>query len=123
MFTVTDILQDISRGCTAHNMVEDCFSYRIIFFVNEKNKSTKHYVDTSYSGLRQSLENIIRGNLTLTNTLVIAQTTVRKKGKCVSLLCRSYSFSLDKYFRHIYGCRDTHRNEHATYGKYAIKLA
>lgn len=125
MYTVMDILKDIQRGIFAHNMNEDCFSYRIVYFVKERNgESTKHYLDTSYSGLRQSLENIIRGNLTLTNTLVIAQTTVRENGKCVYLLSRSYSFSLDEYFRQIYGnCKDAHRNERITYGKYATRLA
>lgn len=124
MYTVTDILKDIQRGILANNMMEDCFSYRLIYFINEKNKSTKHYVDTSYSGLRRSLENIIRNNLSLTNTLVIAQITVRKNGKCVYLLSRSYSFSLDKYFRQIYGdYRDAHRNERVTYGKYSTRLA
>lgn len=98
MYTVTDILKDIQRGILANNMMEDCFSYRLIYFINEKNKSTKHYVDTSYSGLRRSLESIIRGNLTLTNTLVIAQITVRKNGKCVYLLSRPYRFCLNEYF-------------------------
>jgi len=88
MFTVTDILQDIQRGCMAHNMVEDRFSYRIIFFVNDGNKGAKHYFDTSYSDLRKALENIIRNNLTLTNCIVIAQISVLKGGKSICLLSR-----------------------------------
>ena len=35
MYTVSDILQDIDRGCLANNMIENRFLYRIIFFVNE----------------------------------------------------------------------------------------
>lgn len=31
MFTISDILQDISRGCAVYNLNEDCFSYRIVF--------------------------------------------------------------------------------------------
>lgn len=103
MYTVTDIMQDVHRGCMAHNMVEDRFSYRIIFFVNDGNKGTKHYVDTTYGNLRKTLENIIRNNLTLTNTIVIAETTVLKDGKCIRLLSRSYLFSLDEYFKRING--------------------
>lgn len=103
MYTVTDILKDIQRGILANNMMEDCFSYRLIYFINEKNKSTKHYVDTSYSGLRRSLENIIRNNLSLTNTLVIAQIRVLKDGKSICLLSRSYAFCLDEYFRQVNG--------------------
>ena len=36
MYTVSDIMMDINRNCMANNMAEDRFSYRIIFFVNEK---------------------------------------------------------------------------------------
>ena len=78
MYTISDILRDIDRGCTAHNMIEEKFSYRIVYFSNEQEKSTKHYLDTSYSGLRKALENIIRNNLSLTNSIVIAEITVRK---------------------------------------------
>ena len=46
MFTISDILQDIDRGCLSNNMVEDRFSYRIVFFVNESGKGTKHYIDS-----------------------------------------------------------------------------
>lgn len=101
MFTISNILQDIQRGIVANNMVEDCFSYRIIFFVNEDGKGLKQYVDTSYSGLRKALESIIRGNLTTTNSIVISAVTVRKDGEIVSLLSRSYGFNLDGYFRQI----------------------
>ena len=56
MFTISNIIEDIDRGCLANNMIEDCFSYRIIFFVNEGNKGTKHYIDAEYGGLR--MENV-----------------------------------------------------------------
>ena len=122
MFTVSDILTDINRGCMANNMIEDCFSYRIIFYINEGNKGTKHYIDTMYEGLRKSLENIIRNNLSVTNTIVIAETTVLKNGKCVYLQSRSYSFSLDGYFKQISGeCKDGSRNGNFMYGRYAVK--
>lgn len=71
MYTVSDIISDINRGC---------------------------YMDTAYNGLRKSLESIIRANLLLTNCVVIAETTAIKHGKCVFLQKRSYSFSLDGYF-------------------------
>ena len=58
--TLTDILKDIDCGCMAHNMVEDKFSYRIVYFVNDGNRGKKFRVDTEYDGLRQSLENMIR---------------------------------------------------------------
>lgn len=103
MYTVSDIITDINRGCMANNMAEDRFSYRIIFFVNEGRKGSKYYIDTPYNGLRKSLERIIRDYLSLTNNLVIAETTVLKNGKCVCLQSRSYSFSLNEYFRQISG--------------------
>ncbi len=121
MFTVTDILQDIQRGCMAHNMVEDRFSYRIIFFVNDGNKGTKHYFDTSYSDLRKALENIIRKNLSLTNCIVIAQISVLKGGKSICLLSRSYAFCLDEYFRQINGEHSNNRYGYAACGKYAVR--
>ena len=34
MNTISDILMDIDRGCLANNMIEDCFTYRIVYFVN-----------------------------------------------------------------------------------------
>lgn len=117
MYTVSDILQDIDRGCLAHNMVEDKFSYRIIFYVNDGNKSEKHYTETSYSGLRKELENIIRGHLSLTNSIVVSNTTALKDGKCVRLQGRAYSFSLDEYFRRIKGeCKSGNRNGDIMYG-------
>lgn len=103
MFTISDILADIDRGCTAHNMVEDRFSYRIVFFVNDGNCSEKHYVDTVYGGLRKSLENTIRNNLSVTNKVVITEITALKNSECVRLQSRSYTFSLDGYFRQING--------------------
>lgn len=118
MYTVSDIITDINRRCAANNMVEDRFSYRIVFFVNEGNKSSKHYIDTVYCGLRKSLESIIRNHLSLTNNVVIAETTALKNGKCVRLQSRSYSFSLDGYFKQISGeCRDS--NKSGKYSRYA----
>ena len=83
MFTISDILQNIDRGCLSNNMVEDRFSYRIVFFVNESGKGTKHYIDSRYGDLRKSLESIIRGYLSVTNNIVIAETTALKNGRCV----------------------------------------
>lgn len=103
MFTISNILQDIQRGITAHNMVETEFSYRLVYFINFGNGSEKHYLDTRYEGLRTTLENIIRGNLTTTNTVVLAAVTARKSGETVSLLSRAYRFSLDEYFQQIVG--------------------
>ena len=119
MYTVSDIITDINRGCTAHNMVEDKFRYRIIYFVNEGNSSSKYHIDTAYNGMRKALENIIRSNLSLTNSIVIAETTVLKNGKSVCLLSRSYLFSLDGYFRQMSGeCAD--RNRNGNYNRYAV---
>lgn len=103
MYTISDIIADIDRGCAANNMIEDRFPYRIVFFINEGNKGIKRYLDTSYKDLRKSLENIIRNYLSLTNSIVIAETTVLKDGKCVCLLSKAYSFSLEEYFRRIKG--------------------
>ncbi len=122
MYTVSDIIADINRGCTANNMVEDRFSYRIMFFVNGGNNSSRHYIDTSYNGLRKALESIIRENLSLTNCVVIAETTALKHGKCVFLQKRAYSFSLDGYFKQISGeCRNSGRNGNAKYGRCAVR--
>ena len=122
MYTVSDIIADINRGCTANNMVEDRFSYRIMFFVNGGNNSSRHYIDTSYNGLRKALESIIRENLSLTNCVVIAETTALKHGKCVFLQKRAYSFSLDGYFKQISGeCRNSGRNGNARYGRGAVR--
>lgn len=99
MYTISNILQDVDQGIMAHNMIEDKFSYRIIFFVNEGDRSYKRYIDTAYDGLRTVLEKIVKENLTTTNCVVVAQTTTLKDGKCVSLLSRAYPFSLNEYFR------------------------
>lgn len=99
MFTITNILEDIQRGITANNMVENYFLYRIIYFINENDKGRKCHIDTSYENLRQSLKAIIKKNLTTTNTIAISDVTVRKNGENVSLLNRSYPFSLDGYFQ------------------------
>lgn len=120
MYTVSDIVMDISRGCTANNLNEDRFRYRIIFFVNDGDKGIKHYVDTIYSGLRESLENVIRNHLSLTNTVVIAQTTVLKGGERVCLQSKAYAFSLEGYFSQIGGgCKGSGRND--VHGRYAVK--
>ena len=89
MYTVSDILQDIDRGCLANNMIENRFSYRIIFFVNENGNGTKHYIDTTYDGLRKSLESIIRGYLSVTNNIVVAETTALKNSKRQGKVTRS----------------------------------
>jgi len=34
MYAISDVLRDIDRGCMVYNMVEDKFSYRIVYFVN-----------------------------------------------------------------------------------------
>lgn len=122
MYTISNIIADIDRGCLSNNMVEDRFSYRIVFFVNENGKGTKHYIDTSYDNLRKSLEGIIRGHLSVTNNIVIAETTALKNGKCVSLLGRSYAFSLEGYFHQIYGrCKSDSENRNITYCRYAVQ--
>lgn len=120
MYTVSDIITDINRGCMANNMVEDKFSYRIIFFVSDGNRSEKHYTDTMYDGLRKSLESIIRNYLSLTNSVVIAEATVLKGGRRVRLQSRPYSFSLDEYFRRIKGeCKNSHVYGNAAGGRHA----
>ena len=122
MFTISDIIADINRGCALNNMVEDSFSYRIIYFVNEGNKSSKYYVDTTYDGLRGSLENIVREHLSLTNRVVIAQTTVLKNGKCVCLQSRSFAFSLEEYFERINGeCGTDSRRKNIINNRYAVR--
>lgn len=122
MFTISNILEDIDRGCAANNMVETEFSYRIIFFVRENNGGSKHHIDTAYDGLRETLESIVKENLSLTNSVVIAQTTVLKNGKSVSLQSRSYGFSLDEYFRRINGeSGEGGRRGNIMYGRYAVR--
>ena len=106
MFTITDILQDIQRRIAAHNMVETEFSYRLVYFVNFENGSEKHYIDTWYDGLRIALESIVKENLTTTNSIVISAVTTRRNGEVVSLLSRSYSFSLSGYFEQIVGRKE-----------------
>ena len=49
MNTISDILMDIDRGCLANNMIEDCFTYRIVYFVNEGNNGKKYYLDSSFT--------------------------------------------------------------------------
>lgn len=119
MVTVSDIITDINRGCIANNMIEDKFQYRIIYFVNEGDNGSKYYIDTNYNGLRRSLENIIRSNLSLTNSIVIAETTVLKNGKCVCLQSRPYAFSLDGYFKQISG-ECANKNRSGNYNRYAM---
>ena len=122
MYTVSDILQDIDRGCLANNMIENRFLYRIIFFVNENGNGTKHYIDTTYDDLRKSLESIIRENLSVTNTIVIAETTALKNGKCICLQSRAYSFSLEEYFRKLNGeYKDNRQIEGMMFNRYAVQ--
>lgn len=122
MYTISNIIEDIDCGILANNMMEDMFSYRIIFFVNEGNIGFKHYVDTAYDSLRKSLESIVRNNLSVTNSVVIAETTVLKNGKCVHLQSRSYGFSLDGYFRQINGGRENRdKGGNIMYGRYAVR--
>ena len=122
MFTISDILEDIQRKTTANNMIENCFYYRIVYFINENGKGTKHYIDMPYSGIRRSLENIIRKNLSVTNSIVVAEITALKNGKCIRLLSRSYSFSLDRYFKQINGERgNSNRYGNIIYGRYAVR--
>lgn len=115
MYTISDILSDIDRGCMSNNMMENMFSYRIIFYVNEGNKGTKYIVDSCYADLRSTLERIIRNNLSQTNNLVIAETTVLKDGKCIGLLSKSYSFSLESYFKQISGKYKNNRIQNIRY--------
>lgn len=122
MYTISDIISDIDRGCLSNNMVEDRFSYRIVFFVNENGKGTKHYIDSKYGDLRKSMESIIREYLSVMNNIVIAETTALKNGRSVCLQSRSYSFSLDEYFRRLNGeYKDNSRNENVMYGRYAVQ--
>lgn len=120
MYTISDVIADINRGCTANNMVEDKFLYRIVFFVNEGNKGTKHYTDASYGGLRNTLEGIVRNYLSLTNSVVIAEITALKDGKCVRLQSKAYAFSLDRYFEQISG-KQREGNRNLTYTRYAVR--
>lgn len=122
MYTISNIIADIDRGCLSNNMIEDRFSYRIVFFVNENGRGTKHYIDSKYGDLRKSLESIIRGYLSISNNIVVAETTVLKNGKCVSLLSRSYVFSLDEYFKRINGeYKDNRQNQSIMLNRYAVQ--
>lgn len=122
MYTVSSILNDVDRGIVAHNMIENYFSYRVVYFINFENRSEKHYIDTRYDGLRETLENIICRNLTTTNTVVISAVTVRKNGESVSLLNRAYGFNLSEYFRQI--CEESmerNRSGKISYNRYAVR--
>ena len=122
MYTISDIVADVNRGILAHNMTENMFSYRIIFYINENGIGTKHYVDTLYNGVQKSLEDIIRRNLSVTNSIAIAEITTLKNGKCIRLLSRPYSFSLDGYFKQISGGHEnSNRCGKFMYGRYAIR--
>ena len=122
MYTLSDILTDINNGILANNMIETCFSYRIVFYINENGKGTKFYADTSYENLRRSLENIIRRNLSTTNSIVISAVTVWKNGESVSLLSKAYGFSLDRYFRQINGEeRNGNNNRYGHHSRYAVR--
>lgn len=116
MYTISDILRDVDCGILANNMIETCFSYRIIYFMNRNGKGTKHYTDTSYGDLRKALEDIIRNNLSLTDSVTVAAVTVRKNGQSVALQSRPYSFSLDEYFDKINGKSNSKNNKYIMYG-------
>ena len=103
MYTISNVLADIQRGTLANNMIEHAFSYRLVYYVNFGNRGEKHYIDTSYADLRDVLEDVIRKNLTTTNSIVLSAVTVKKDGESVSLLSRAYAFSLDGYFEEIVG--------------------
>lgn len=122
MFTISDVVADIDRSCAIHNMNENKFTYRVVFFAKDGNRSLKNYIDTSYSGLRKTLENIIRSNLTLTNCVAIAQITVQKNGKCVCLLSRSYMFSLNDYFRKLNGEYKSRNNYGSTIQRKKVSI-
>ena len=122
MYTISSILNDVDRGIAAHNMIENYFSYRIVYFINENGKGTKYYIDVLYRDIRRSLENIIKKNLSVTNSVVITEITVLNNGRCNRLLSRSYSFSLDRYFKQINGERgNSNRYGNIIYGRYAAR--
>lgn len=121
MYTIADIIADINRGCAKNNMLEDKFSYRVIFYINEDGKGIKRYIDTKYNDLRGTLESVIRKYLTLTNCVVISEIKVWKDGKCICLQSKPYSFSLDEYFNRLTGkCKAGNRKRNTTYGRYVI---
>lgn len=119
MVTISSILDDINGRILANNMVETCFSYRIVYFVNENGNGRKMYVNTSYENLRRSLENIIRGNLTTTNSVVVSAVTVWKNGEIISLLSKAYGFNLSEYFRKI--CEEKEDNINSNYGRRKVQ--
>ncbi len=122
MHTISSILMDIDRGCLANNMVENRLLYRIVYLVNESNSSSKYSIDTPYSGLKEVLENIIRNNLSLTNSVVISEIIVQKDEDLISLQSRPYSFSLDGYFRQIKGeCGGRNNNRNIMRNRYAVR--
>ncbi len=110
MFTISSILQDINRHCAIYNMLEDKFTYRLVYFINAQNGNEKHCIEARFDGLKAALEGIVRGNLTTKNNVVIAAITARKDGEIVSLLSRSYPFSLNEYFQWITGKRKNRNN-------------
>lgn len=116
MYTITDILEDINRNCAIYNMNENRFSYRIIFYINDDDKSSKHYINSTYDNLCREVENIIKNNLSMTNKIAIANVTTLKGGNSICLLSRSYAFSLDGYFRQIVGKREKEYKT-ANYGR------
>ena len=91
-----------------------------MFCVHNGNKRTRKYVDTSYANLRNTLENIIRNNLSLTNTVMVENVTVRKNGKSVYLLNRKYSFNLEEYFQRVLG-NGQNRNKRVAYRKHGMQ--
>jgi len=113
MFTISSIIEDIDRHCMVNNMVEDRFLYRVVYFINTGKRSEKHFIDVSYGSLRKALETIVKGNLTTTNTVVVAAVTALKDRKCVSLLSRAYGFSLEEYFRQLTGKRKNRNNTYS----------
>lgn len=52
------------------------------------------------------MESVIKKNLATINCIALAAVTARKNGETVSLLSRSYTFSLDGYFEQIVGRKE-----------------
>ena len=122
MYTVSDIIADINRGCAVNNLNENMFQYRIIFYVNEGTIGNKHYMDSVYSDMRRTLEDMIRKYLSLTNNIVIAETTILRDGKCIGLQSRPYSFCLDEYFRQIKGDESGKKRGGTMYGRRVARI-
>lgn len=112
MHTISDIVADVERHCAIYNMIEDKFTYRLVYFINAQNGNEKRCLDTTYSSLSASLENIIKENLRTTNSIVLAAITALKDRECISLLSRSYGFSLDGYFQWLNGKRGYMNNNY-----------